>query len=630
MLPVAALTALAFSSGGGEEGRQGSPTAQSCDAIYLCAFGGCPPGMTLVAPPERSTAYTLRTGDGPDPSNDPKTYVPGELMPLYLRVTRKMIPGKEESGTKIVANENAKYIGLLVYAVASADLNEAKVGGWEVALEGQPTFWTPPDEPGCNGRALMHTDPSRKHVLERFLFRAPPAGTGPITFRALIKQGETNKGAFYWPTAPASPTPAQNPVAGRPNGDLMLYENVSPPPRPWSYRGDKGQTCTEVCAARGLPCDAAALEATNTAGELDEAVVHAFLCEPPIFRTCTDTAPRMSGLGDGLCWYRDASCPAREAPACDAVPSDDFESDLRLCPCTAASGRRLEAEPKAAEPTANQAHEAPPNPTKAASDAPCDDADDADATKAPPPGHGAGGNPSRCPQMRAAFSRRALHTEQPRSPPMAVALRFARRLAMPLGAASVLLAGLLLFRRRDGRRRANGAWAAVTLLAGAPGVAPHNWVRTCGSRNNMAASTGPLNPRGPGEQYPHIQVNAGQRFVLEWATGHGGSTYWVHAHALRCSPRLASPLLAHCGRSSCARRTSGESRPSAGGSGTNTLCEPTAPPNTPTTPPPPPAPPPPPPGAHAHTRSPTPTTTTIASLHTHPTPGSQGGAAVCL
>ena len=178
MLPVAALTALAFSSGGGEEGRQGSPTAQSCDAIYLCAFGGCPPGMTLVAPPERSTAYTLRTGDGPDPNNDPKTYVPGELMPLYLRVTRKMIPGKEESGTKIVANENAKYIGLLVYAVASADLNEAKVGGWEVALEGQPTFWTPPDEPGCNGRALMHTDPSRKHVLERFLFRAPPAGTG--------------------------------------------------------------------------------------------------------------------------------------------------------------------------------------------------------------------------------------------------------------------------------------------------------------------------------------------------------------------------------------------------------------------------------------------------------------------
>ena len=586
MLPVAALTALAFSSGGGEEGRQGSPTAQSCDAIYLCAFGGCPPGMTLVAPPERSTAYTLRTGDGPDPSNDPTTYVPGELMPLYLRVTRKMIPGKEESGTKIVANETAKYIGLLVYAVASADLNEAKVGGWEVALEGQPIFWTPPDEPGCNGRALMHTDPSRKHVLERFLFRAPPAGTGPITFRALIKQGETNKGAFYWPTAPASATPAQNPVAGRPNGDLMLYESGSPPPRPWSYRGDKGQTCTEVCAAHGLTCDAAALEATDTAGALDEAVVHAFLCEPPIFRTCTDTAPRMSGLGDGLCWYRDASCPAREAPACDAVPSDDFESDLRLCPCTAASGRRLEAEPKAAEPTANQAHEAPPNPTKAASDAPCDDSDDADAAKAPPPGHGAGGNPSRCPQMRAAFSRRALHTEQPRSPPMAVALRFARRLAMPLGAASVLLAGLLLLRRRDGRQRANGAWAAVTLLAGAPGVAPHNWVRTCGSRNNMAASTGPLNPRGPGEQYPHIQVNAGQRFVLEWATGHGGSTYWVGARArpsMLASPCLTSPY-AHGGRSSCARRTSGESRPSAGGSGTNTLCKPTAPPNTPRTP----------------------------------------------
>ena len=99
MLPLAALTALAFSSGGGEEGRQGSPTAQSCDAIYLCAFGGCPPGMTLVAPPERSTAYTLRTGDGPDPSNDPKTYVPGELMDLHVRVVTPRIQGFRNAGT---------------------------------------------------------------------------------------------------------------------------------------------------------------------------------------------------------------------------------------------------------------------------------------------------------------------------------------------------------------------------------------------------------------------------------------------------------------------------------------------------------------------------------------------------
>ncbi len=42
----------------------------------------------------------------------------------------------------------------------------------------------------------------------------------------------------------------------------------------------------------------------------------------------------MSGLGDGMCWYRDASCPARSQPdPCDAVPSVGFDSGLRLCPC---------------------------------------------------------------------------------------------------------------------------------------------------------------------------------------------------------------------------------------------------------------------------------------------------------
>ena len=37
-------------------------------------------------------------------------------------------------------------------------------------------------------------------VWTGFIFRTPPTGTGPITFRALVKQGETNKGAFYWPS----------------------------------------------------------------------------------------------------------------------------------------------------------------------------------------------------------------------------------------------------------------------------------------------------------------------------------------------------------------------------------------------------------------------------------------------
>ena len=185
MASIVTLTILwlpggaAFSSGGGDPDRLGSPVSQTCDAIYVCAGGVCPSGMTLVAPPVRSDVYTLRTGDSESPNLDPTSYVPGELMTLYLRTTKRQIPGKEQAGTKIVGNETAKYIGAMVYAVKTNDWTETKVGFWEVPLEQNPQFWTPEDAPGCEKHALMHTVPNPKRYLERLVFKAPPAGTGP-------------------------------------------------------------------------------------------------------------------------------------------------------------------------------------------------------------------------------------------------------------------------------------------------------------------------------------------------------------------------------------------------------------------------------------------------------------------
>ena len=329
---------VAFSSGGGDPTRQGSPTLQSCDAISTCGSGTCPSGMTLVAPPVRSDTYTLRTGRGALPVSDPNDYVPGELLTLYMSVTRRMIPGKEQAGARIVANETAKYIGLLVYAVRANDATERKVGGWELPLESNPKLWTPPDAPGCNGRALMHAGAEAKRYTERLIFRAPPAGTGPITFRALVKQGETNKGAFYWPVAPASYTPNLQPVAGLPNGDLTLLERPTPPPtRRWAHRAaDESQTCRQVCAQQQMNCEREPLISMNSASQLAAAVGPSFLCAPPLYATCSEAAPRMSGLGDGMCWYRESTCPARTQPdPCDALPSVGFDSGLRLCPCVA-------------------------------------------------------------------------------------------------------------------------------------------------------------------------------------------------------------------------------------------------------------------------------------------------------
>ena len=157
--------AFAFSSGGGEDGREGSPAVQDCDAIYTCGSGVCPPGMTLVAPPERSDVYELRTGTGPSPATDATSYIPGELMPLYLRVTQQYIPGKAEAGATILRNESSKYIGLLLYAVRANDAAETKVGTFEVPLTESERFWTPPDSPGCNRHALMHAAPMAKHFL---------------------------------------------------------------------------------------------------------------------------------------------------------------------------------------------------------------------------------------------------------------------------------------------------------------------------------------------------------------------------------------------------------------------------------------------------------------------------------
>ena len=117
----------------------------------------------------------------------------------------------------------------------------------------------------------MHRYAEPKHFLERVVFRAPPAGTGSITFRALLKQGDTNQGAFYWPSVPSSGLSATlDPSPGRSGGDLVLDELVPAPSaaRTWSFRGAPGEPCTAVCATQGLACDAEQLLAATSAEAL--------------------------------------------------------------------------------------------------------------------------------------------------------------------------------------------------------------------------------------------------------------------------------------------------------------------------------------------------------------------------
>lgn len=276
LLPLLRAHTVGYSSGGGESG-----TGQWCDAMTLCEHGAghygqatCPHGMHLVRQPEKSATYTVRAGDGTSASADPTAYAPGELVEIHVRTTSAWIQGRRSTGgiglpqcyaslhstdfgqctgaaNEYAMLESSKFIGLLLYAV---DANEAKVGGWEISPAIPQGFWTPPDV-GCVGKALMHKDPSPKNYHHVFHFRAPAAGAGALTFRALVKQvrayhactvrtiavsrhhshppprisvlspsreqGDTNGGAFYWPVAPAMSN------SGTKGVDLVLTEGVS-------------------------------------------------------------------------------------------------------------------------------------------------------------------------------------------------------------------------------------------------------------------------------------------------------------------------------------------------------------------------------------------------------------------
>ena len=384
------------------------------------------------------------------------------------------------------------------------------------------------------------------------MFRAPPAGTGPITIRALLKQGETNMGAFYWPKAPASGIWHLDPSSGRPGGDLVLSERTGEPPvREWSYKGNEGETCAQVCQRYGRVCDEATLSASTTPDQLSTAVEHTFLCAAPYLATCNDAAPTMSGIGDGFCWYRESSCPSRALPACMSVPVTGFDTGLRLCPCLEVSGRRLEETtdiPRALNLPEQHSPEGRPTALVGEDGSVKDEGDPCDEMPLPQKAssgpkrtqrdaHSAGGNPSRCPSIRAAMAARAAEHapsasstsdgEPRRARLNEAALAFTRTRSwsmLHVGAGFVAaLLGLtalgVIHRRgtdglRGGRRSSRTAAALGLMLTGLPEASPHNWVRSVRGRSRNTANTVLPCRRRPATDDPHIQVNPGQKFIM--------------------------------------------------------------------------------------------------------------------
>jgi len=332
-----------YSAGAGSPDALGFCRQTKSDGSFLKAE--CPKGMELVDTPSRSDAYTVRTADG-NKNNDPKSYVPDRLMDIHIRVTQA----------------DMKYIGLLTYAVSAdsatelgkrgcratprlipaevtktvtteggCSVSETSVGSWDLPV-GDPFH-----KYNLGEKCATHTGAELKNYHHILRFKAPPAGTGTIYFRTIVKRGPTQTGEFYWPMT---------------SGDLELQEAAADTNAVTWVQGAAGLNCNRVCVNAGtsgtnMMCDAPSLNADEMYEKLKDDIT----CKLPLLSSCASTAPSTE---DDWCWFRRAGCNTGAA-TCEAQGSVS-----RLCPCKEGS-----------DPTADLGSTASPS------------AEDADAAAAP-------------------------------------------------------------------------------------------------------------------------------------------------------------------------------------------------------------------------------------------------------
>lgn len=203
----------------------------------------------------------MPSGDGVNIDEDPTTYTPGEHLQLHLRVLR---PGM-------------KYIGLLLYAV---DELGNRVGEWTIPPESPAKFSLPLE---CGLKAVMQATAEEKNYHEVLTFVAPPAGAGRLTFRALVKWGETNGGAFFWPGNKLQQ-----------ERYLELEESTAIPSVQTWYMGAPSVSCDDVCADKDGSCDVNALANVQSGETLHAALHRHHSCKLPMLQSCEESAPAAS------------------------------------------------------------------------------------------------------------------------------------------------------------------------------------------------------------------------------------------------------------------------------------------------------------------------------------------------
>jgi hypothetical protein len=383
-------------------------------------------------------------------SADPTSYIPGVPLTIHLRVS----------------DLRMRFIGLVLYATNNSGvvfpIKETTVGDFRI---------TPGDEfqvaAACGGHTVTHTNANIKALHNRFLWSAPK-GTGTVKFRVLIKQGEQNKGNFYWPIK-----------------ELILTEGASAPANPTSrtVAGAPGMACADVCYTQ-FPnsnpyCDAAAMTALQSTSSLQSQLNGVDVAvRSPLLAACAYAGtPQVSA--DGFASFRSAdvpaTCPASYVTGASTNPQPDvcYTAPLPLarsiCICTSDSTKQ----------TANP--------------------------------YRFGGL-----QVAPAEPQRLTPTQVNLQPTSSTG--GATRTTSPLIAIVTAVFGAAVMLRTNRSPMLVLVLLMVAVAIVSTPVHAHNYIKSV-HRAYEAAVSNPCQAR-IGNQ-PHVQVASGQTFEIEWSNGHG-------------------------------------------------------------------------------------------------------------
>ena len=230
-----------------------------------------------------------------------------------------------------VLQYDKKYRGLLLHA---DDKDGNKVGEWGLPEVGDADFWHPPV---CGPKTVLHTGAAIKSLTSRFRFRAPAAGTGTITFKALAKVGPPNAGEFYRPSDLALPEAA--------SGGESDSDNT------WIV-GPAGATCDEACdqnltssntQQQQHVCDENVMAAgLQTPAATASALSPVYPCNGPLIIDCDVVAPALTTAVAEYrhCWYQDSSvCGVTTVTGREICAANTSASMRRFCACSSAATR---------------------------------------------------------------------------------------------------------------------------------------------------------------------------------------------------------------------------------------------------------------------------------------------------